>query len=193
MRAAGGGNVSRRVVAAATAALLAASVTVAVTRSTRDDEMALTDRPDLAACLIGAVAIERSTVYAPPLVVAENLSAPARAHAAAMAQRGDLYHSNLRIYPYAMAGENVATHAPPLCEVVAQRLNASPEHRRNTVDARWRFVGAGVVVADQTMWAVVAFGAPVSPTAFLPTTPTATVPLPVPPITAPRPTCACTP
>lgn len=166
----------------------------------RTGELALTERPDIEVCLLAAVTAERSAVLVDPLPLHDQLTTGARRHAAAMAARGELAHSNLRTTyagNWAQLGENVAANdSPATCAPMALRLRASARHYANTTDPRWRFVGVGAVEANGVLWATIAFGVPptlgppgpvtTSPSVPLPTVSDLTVPRP-----RPVPTCTC--
>lgn len=181
----------RRLLAVLVGALFASSVTAAVL--TPQAEVAgLVQRPDVAACLVGAVAAERANHGVGPLQTDPRLNAAAEHHSTAMAQRDDLHHSDLAGYPGAAAGENVATHTSADCAAVAARLAASPEHQANTTDPGWRYVGAGAVVADGVLWATVAFTTP-PPGVVVTTAPLPPGPMPtLTELTTPRPRPPCT-
>lgn len=173
------------------AALFATAMTAAVLLP-QGEVAGLVERPDLAACLVAAVATERQAQAVAPLVTDPRLSAAAQAHSQAMAQRDDLFHSDLAGYPGAAAGENVATHTSADCAAVAARLAASPEHQANTTDPGWRYVGAGAVVADGVLWATVAFTTP-PPGVVVTTAPLPPGPMPtLTELTTPRPRPPCT-
>lgn len=176
-------------------ALMATALVAAVTFVPRSDVLALTERPDIEVCLLAAVTAERAAVMVDPLPIHDQLTTGARRHAAAMAARGVLEHSDLRVTytgNWAELGENVAANdSPATCAPMALRLRASPRHQANTVDPRWRFVGVGAVEANGVLWATIAFGVP--PTLGPPgPLPTSSVPLPtLTDLTVPRPTCTC--
>jgi uncharacterized protein YkwD len=99
-----------------------------------------------------------------PLRTSPLLARAARAHARALALAGDFQHEwpdgrpfgkwilgyyPLRTYGYWSSGENLLWTAGVLTAPTAIRLwLASPEHRRNMLDPRWREIGVGVVHAD---------------------------------------------
>jgi uncharacterized protein YkwD len=87
------------------------------------------------------------------LKVTERLSSLARRHSRRMAERNELYHSNLRRtfrgFNYRMVGENVGYGGS-----LDQLLNAfldSPPHRQNLV-GRWRKTGVGVYWDGDRVW-----------------------------------------
>lgn len=174
-------------------ALALAAVAHLLPRNT--GELALTERPDIEVCLLAAVTAERSAVLVDPLPLHDQLMAGARRHAATLAARGELAHSDLRATyagNWAQLGENVAANdSPETCAPMAVRLRTSASHQANTIDPRWRFVGVGAVEAHGVLWATIAFGVP--PTLGPPgPLPTSSVPLPtLSDLTVPRPTCTC--
>jgi uncharacterized protein YkwD len=76
-----------------------------------------------------------------------------------MASRHRLYHSDLsRICCYRAVGENVG-YATTVYRV-HQALMASPGHRANILDRRWRGVGVGVVKSGGYLWVTEIFRQP---------------------------------
>lgn len=87
------------------------------------------------------------------LRVTERLSALARKHSRAMANKGELYHSNLRRvfrgFNYRAVGENVG-YAGSLDQLL-QAFMASPPHAENIL-GRWRRTGVGVYWKGDRVW-----------------------------------------
>jgi uncharacterized protein YkwD len=95
----------------------------------------------------------RSRNGAPQLNVTERLSSLARRHSERMAERGELYHSNLRRvfrgFNYQMVGENVG-YGGSLDQLLRAFMN-SPAHRQNIVGT-WRKTGVGVYWQGDRVW-----------------------------------------
>jgi uncharacterized protein YkwD len=87
------------------------------------------------------------------LRVTERLSALARRHSRQMANKGELYHSNLRRvfrgFNYRMVGENVG-YAGSLDQLL-QAFMASPPHAENIL-GHWRRTGVGVYWHGDRVW-----------------------------------------
>jgi uncharacterized protein YkwD len=87
------------------------------------------------------------------LRVTERLSSLARRHSRRMAERGELYHSNLRRvfrgFNYRMVGENVG-YGGSLDQLLDAFMD-SPPHRQNIV-GRWRKTGVGVHWSGGRVW-----------------------------------------
>jgi uncharacterized protein YkwD len=92
------------------------------------------------------------------LKVTERLSRIARKHSRRMANRGELYHSDLRRmfrgFDYRMVGENVG-YGGSLDQLLEAFLN-SPAHRENIV-GRWKRTGVGVVWQGGRVWVTQVF------------------------------------
>ena len=87
------------------------------------------------------------------------LSDRAHQHSAVMARRGRLYHSNLsRICCFRSVGENVAFNST--VTRIHRSLMASPGHRANILNRRWRGVGVGVVKSGGRLWVTEIFRQP---------------------------------
>lgn len=111
---------------------------------------------------------------APPLVVSQQLSAAAAAHARDMARRKFFEHRGsegsqpkdrvLRTgYQPRLTGENIA-YGPESAEEVVAGWLASPGHCSNMMDSRFRDIGVGLANGrkpGQIYW-VQEFGAPIS-------------------------------
>jgi uncharacterized protein YkwD len=87
------------------------------------------------------------------LRVTERLSNLARKHSSRMANRGELYHSNLRRtfrgLSYRVVGENVG-YAGSVREALDAFMD-SPPHARNVL-GRWQRSGVGVVWRGDRVW-----------------------------------------
>lgn len=87
------------------------------------------------------------------LKVTQRLSKMARKHSSRMAERGELYHSNLRRmlrgFDYRVVGENVG-YAASLDQLLDAFLD-SPPHAENLL-GRWRRTGVGVVWRGGKVW-----------------------------------------
>lgn len=87
------------------------------------------------------------------LRVTERLSKMARRHSNRMAERGELYHSNLRRtfrgLSYRAVGENVG-HAGSLGDLLEAFMD-SPPHAQNVL-GKWRRMGIGVVWRGDRVW-----------------------------------------
>jgi uncharacterized protein YkwD len=87
------------------------------------------------------------------LKVTQRLSKMARKHSSRMAERGELYHSNLRRmlrgFDYRVVGENVG-YAGSLDQLLDAFLD-SPPHAENLL-GRWRRTGVGVVWKGGNVW-----------------------------------------
>ena len=87
------------------------------------------------------------------LRVTERLSQLARRHSKRMAERGELYHSNLRrtfrSFDYRMVGENVG-YAGSLDQLMDAFMD-SPPHAQNVL-GKWRRSGVGVVWSGDRVW-----------------------------------------
>ena len=93
------------------------------------------------------------------LPIRSGLTYQAHKHSAAMASRHRLYHSDLsRICCYRAVGENVG-YATTVYRV-HKALMASPGHRANILDRRWRGVGVGVVKSGGYLWVTEIFRQP---------------------------------
>jgi uncharacterized protein YkwD len=83
----------------------------------------------------------------------ERLSKIARRHSSRMAERGELYHSNLRRtfrgINYRVVGENVG-YAGSLDQLLEAFLD-SPPHAQNLL-GKWRRTGVGVVWKGDRVW-----------------------------------------
>ncbi len=135
----------------------------------------------------------------PPLAVHSELRGQARSWAASMAGTGQLAHApDISVgisAPWTVLGENVGVHGIPDVDQLYAAFVASPSHYANIVDARYGFVGVGVVVTESgELWTTHRFMATAEapttpPTTAPPTTasPTTASPTTVPPTTA-RPT-----
>jgi uncharacterized protein YkwD len=87
------------------------------------------------------------------LKVTERLSKMARKHSSRMAERGELYHSNLRRtfrgFDYRVVGENVG-YGGSLSQLLDAFLD-SPPHAENLL-GKWRRTGVGVVWRGGKVW-----------------------------------------
>jgi uncharacterized protein YkwD len=87
------------------------------------------------------------------LRVTERLSKMARRHSNRMAERGELYHSNLRRmfrgFNYRSVGENVG-YAGSLNQLLEAFMD-SPPHAQNVL-GKWRRTGIGVVWKGDRVW-----------------------------------------
>jgi uncharacterized protein YkwD len=92
------------------------------------------------------------------LRVTERLSRIARKHSRRMANRGQLYHSDLqrmfRGFHYRMIGENVG-YGGSLDQLLEAFLD-SPAHRQNIV-GRWKRTGVGVAWQGERVWVTQVF------------------------------------
>jgi len=140
----------------------------------------------------------------PPLTVHSELRSQARSWAASMANTGQLAHApDISVgisAPWTVLGENVGVHGIQDVRQLYDAFVASPSHYANIVDARYGYIGVGVVVTeDGELWTTHRFMATaeaptttappstVTPTTVAPTTvtPTTVAPTTVPPTTAP--------
>ena len=117
--------------------------------------------------LLGLTNRERTQVGAPPLQVDPALTAAARAHALAMAQRSELSHQlagepalQQRVANGLLhldkAGENVALDVDVY--QAHDGLMHSPHHRENLLRAEYNVVGFGVARAGDQIYVVEDFG-----------------------------------
>jgi uncharacterized protein YkwD len=87
------------------------------------------------------------------LRVTERLSKLARRHSKRMAERGELYHSNLRRmfrgFNYRMVGENVG-YGGSLGQLLEAFMD-SPPHAQNLL-GRWRRTGVGMAWKGDRVW-----------------------------------------
>ena len=101
--------------------------------------------------IVRAMNVVRARHGAPPLRVGRALTRAARAHSADMARRNYFDHGQfvqrLRSFgvraPY--VGENLAYSTGPMAAMaIVQMWVASPPHRRNLLDRKFRRIGVGV-------------------------------------------------
>ena len=101
--------------------------------------------------IVRAMNAIRAQNGAPPLQVGRALTRAARSHSADMARRGYFDHGafvqRLRRFgvraPY--VGENLAYSTGPMAAMaIVQMWIASPPHRQNLLDAKFRRIGVGV-------------------------------------------------
>jgi uncharacterized protein YkwD len=93
------------------------------------------------------------------LYFAPDMTTIAHRHSAAMASRHTLYHSDLsKVCCFRAVGENVG-YATSVYRV-HKALMASPAHRANILDRRWRGVGVGVVSSGGYLWVTEIFRQP---------------------------------
>jgi hypothetical protein len=120
----------------------------------------------------------------PPFVVNTELADLARAHAALMADAGEIFHAE-RIStgyggPWSKLGENVGVGAD--VAVLIDAFVASPGHYANIIDPAFTEVGVGVVWRDAALYTTHRFlqppGPVVPPTTAPPVTTTAPPPSP---------------
>ena len=135
----------------------------------------------------------------PPLAVHSELRGEARSWASSMANTGQLAHapdiSRGISAPWTVLGENVGVHGIQDVRQLHDAFVASPSHYANIVDARYGYVGVGVVVTEGgELWTTHRFMATAEaptttapPTTVAPTTapPTTTAPVTAPPTTTP--------
>lgn len=94
-----------------------------------------------------------------PLSLRAGLTYKSHKHSAAMARKRRLYHSNLsRFCCYRSIGENVAYNSTVYR--VHRSLMASPGHRANILNPKWRHVGVGVVKSGGRLWVTEVFRQP---------------------------------
>lgn len=132
----------------------------------------------------------------PPLTVHPELTRQARSWASSMANTDQLAHapdiSRGISAPWTVLGENVGVHGVRDIGQLHAAFVASPGHYANIVDARYTYVGVGVVVtAEGKLWTTHRFmttaePAPTTspPTTSPPTTAAPTTAAPRPPTTA---------
>jgi uncharacterized protein YkwD len=123
---------------------------------------------DDAATLLAMVNEARRSEGLPPLTRDATLAKVARAHAEAMAKAQVVGHDLGQGDPERRAeaagarfralGENVA-RASSVARA-HRGLWASPSHRKNTLDPRWKRAGAAVVEREGSSWVTVLFAAP---------------------------------
>jgi len=88
------------------------------------------------------------------------LSQYARRHSQAMAEAGELFHTErlvakLKDKDWSAAGENVGV-GPSLSGIEAAFMGSTP-HRRNILNREYEDVAVGVVESDGTFWVTVIF------------------------------------
>lgn len=102
--------------------------------------------------------LSRAAFGVPTLKADAELVAHAEAHARALAEAGDLWHSDL--YPLLdvrlAAGEIVGNGAHPAS--VWQAFLTSPDHAAVIRNPRWDTYGVGVVATGPMLFVVVVFG-----------------------------------
>lgn len=147
--------------AATTTSAPATTTTVATTSTT-----VLTE-PAAAARLLELVNRARVEAGAPPLGARADVADIAQAWSGELARRGALAHNDdyfsrstrTRLRAKAL-GENVARAGD--VEAAHRALMASPGHRANILDARFRIVGIGAVLRSGTWWFTQDFVEPVA-------------------------------
>jgi uncharacterized protein YkwD len=93
------------------------------------------------------------------LPMRSDLNYSAHRHSLAMASKHTLYHSNLSAFCcYTLIGENVG-YGSTLAKVHLAFL-ASPSHRANILDRRWRSIGVGAVYSGGRWWVTEIFRNP---------------------------------
>ena len=96
-----------------------------------------------------------------PLVWGGVIAHIAQQHAAAMANRGALFHNprlTRQVPDWRLVGENIGYG--PTVRVVTRAFVASPEHRDNVAEPAYRRLGVGVVRTPGRVWIVVVFRNP---------------------------------
>ncbi len=139
----------------------------------------------------------RASAGLAPLAVHGELTAQARSWSASMAAADHLSHSpNIAAgisAPWTILGENVGVHGVDDVAQLHAAFVASPGHYQNLVDARYGYVGVGVVVTENgKIWTTHRFMALDEP-ATTTTAPTTTVPTTTAPPTTARPTTTTAP
>lgn len=108
--------------------------------------------------IVRAMNAVRAQNGAPPLRVGRALTRAARSHSADMARRGYFDHGafvqRLRRFgvraPY--VGENLAYGTGPLAAMqIVQMWIASPPHRQNLLDSKFRRIGVGVAGSSRKL------------------------------------------
>jgi uncharacterized protein YkwD len=94
------------------------------------------------------------------LQVSDTLSNYARRHSRTMAAKNKLYHNPyladwLKNLSWRILGENVGVGGTVYS--LNNAFMASPSHRANNLDRRFRSVGVGIVVSGGRMWVTVIF------------------------------------
>jgi hypothetical protein len=110
---------------------------------------------------VSAINASRGSAGLSGLKVRADLVSVARAQAARMAAKKDLYHTpNLggAVKNWKVVGENVG-YGPDVTTLHRAFMNSAP-HRANILDKRFTEVGVGVVVADGTIWVSEVFRRP---------------------------------
>jgi uncharacterized protein YkwD len=102
----------------------------------------------------------RAAARLKPLSLNITLSKYAARHSNVMATQDLLHHNRalgrqLRHLPWRSLGENVGVG--PSIASLHPAFMASPGHRRNILDRRYKKVGVGVVVRDGLTWVTVVF------------------------------------
>lgn len=118
---------------------------------------------------VSAINSSRAAQGASRLSVQSDLVSVARAQAARMAAKQDLYHTpNLggAVRNWKVVGENVG-YGPDVATLHRAFMNSAP-HRANILDKRFTQVGVGVVVKDGTIWVSEVFRRPASAAAPAP-------------------------
>ena len=95
-----------------------------------------------------------------PLKLSWSLSYLAHRHSAAMAAQGTIFHTSnfgyvIRNYAWTVAGENVGMG--PDLNTLERAFMASPEHRSNILDRRYRTAGIGAVWRNGVLYVTVEF------------------------------------
>ena len=148
-------------------------------------------------CFTASANAARAAEGIAPLSTNQDLVELARRHSGEMAASGTIFHNtNLGgdvPGKWTLVGENVGQG--PSCASVHTAFMNSPAHRKNIMEARYNFVGMGVVVANGTVFVTEVFmerkaaapaPPPPAPPAPKPPAPSPTVKA-APPVTAPTP------
>lgn len=137
---------------------------------------------DLEAQFAARVATERQARGLGALVVEDDLTVVARAHAEAMAAADRLFHNTLlgqQVQAWHLVAENVGMGSS--VDQIHGALMASASHRADILDARFRGIGIGVAQSGASIWVTEVFrqpwGDPAQPAAAPRAVP---VPAPVP-------------
>ena len=119
-----------------------------------------TAQTTLEARLIAKINEARARYGRAPLVPRAGLAEYARSHSGRMAGRTFLFHSDglTTLCCWSRIGENVGT--APTVRRVHRAFMASPAHRANILDGRFRGVGIGIVRVGDQLWVTEVFRAP---------------------------------
>ncbi|MDQ3877076.1 MAG: CAP domain-containing protein [Actinomycetota bacterium] len=98
----------------------------------------------------------------PKLRLDPQLSYVARTHTSDMVRKAELYHSpgteiTHRVTRWITLGENIGVGPADDVAGLQKAFMHSPDHKANLLNPDYRYVGIGVVVADDTLWVTLDF------------------------------------